>query len=57
VISFTFQLLYPWGQSPWYPLDKKLDGPRIGLGTVMEKKLVRQKSNIGQPAHSQSLYD
>jgi len=20
------QLLYPWGKSPWYPLDRRLDG-------------------------------
>jgi hypothetical protein len=47
VVSFTPRPLYPQGKSPWYPLDKRLDGlyfkirRRIGyaseLGKIMEK--------------------
>jgi hypothetical protein len=28
VVSFTPQLLYPQGKSPWYPLDRRLGGPQ-----------------------------
>jgi hypothetical protein len=27
VVSLTSQLLYPQGKSPWYTLDRRLDGP------------------------------
>jgi hypothetical protein len=34
VVSFTPRPLYPQGKSPWYPLDRRLGGPRISdLGT------------------------
>jgi len=29
VFSFTPRLLYPWGKSLWYPLDRRLSGPQI----------------------------
>jgi len=29
-----FQLLYSWGKSPWYPLDRRLGGP-ISLNCSM----------------------
>jgi hypothetical protein len=28
VLSITPRLFYPLGKSPWYPLDRKLSGPR-----------------------------
>jgi len=28
VASFTLQLLYPWGKSPWNPFDRRLGGPQ-----------------------------
>jgi len=31
-------LLYPWGKSPWYPVDRRLDGPRAGLDAVTKRK-------------------
>jgi hypothetical protein len=24
--------LYPWGKDPWYPLDRRLDGPQSWYG-------------------------
>jgi len=38
VVSFTPQLLYPQGKSPWYPLDRRLSGPRAILDTVVKRK-------------------
>jgi hypothetical protein len=26
VVSFKAQPLYPWGKSPWYPLERRLGG-------------------------------
>jgi hypothetical protein len=34
VIIFTLQLLYPRGESPWYPMDKKLDEPQNWFGHI-----------------------
>jgi hypothetical protein len=31
--------LYPQGKSPWYPLDRKLGGPRAILDAVVKKKI------------------
>jgi hypothetical protein len=28
VVNFTPRPLYPWGRSPWYPLDRRLGGPQ-----------------------------
>jgi hypothetical protein len=28
VVSFTLRVLYPWGKSPRYPLDRRLGGPQ-----------------------------
>jgi len=28
VVSFTPHPLYPWGKSPWYPLNRSLDEPQ-----------------------------
>jgi len=38
VVSFTPQLLYPQGKSPWYPLDRRLDGPQSNSGSGGEEK-------------------
>jgi hypothetical protein len=32
VVSFTPRPLYPKGKSPWYPLDRRLDGPQSHSG-------------------------
>jgi hypothetical protein len=31
-------LLYPWGKTPQYPLDKRLIGSRYNLDTVVRRK-------------------
>jgi hypothetical protein len=38
VVSFTSQLLYPWGKSPLFPLDRRLGGPRVSLDAVAKRK-------------------
>jgi hypothetical protein len=50
--------LYPQGKNPWYPLDKRLDGPRPGLDAEAGGKILCLclGSNPGRPDHSQSLY-
>jgi hypothetical protein len=37
VINFTPLPLYPQGKNPWYPLDRRLVGPRAIPDTVMRK--------------------
>jgi len=32
------QLLYPHGKSPWYSLDKRLDGPHSQSGMMAKIK-------------------
>jgi hypothetical protein len=39
VVSFTPQLLYSQGRSPWYPLDRRLGGPRAVLDAVVKRKI------------------
>jgi hypothetical protein len=52
------QLLYIQGKSPWYPLDRRLDGPQDWSGhSGKEKKSIPypyQESNYSHPAHSLS---
>jgi hypothetical protein len=61
VVSFTSRPLYTPGKSPWYPLDRRLGGPRPFLNTVVKKRIPspRRKLNprtpIDQPGAS-SLY-
>jgi len=31
--------LYPEGKSPWYPLDRRLDGPQRSSGRGGEEKI------------------
>jgi hypothetical protein len=38
VVSFTTRPLYPQGNSPWYPLYRKLIAPQIRAGRGGEKK-------------------
>jgi hypothetical protein len=38
VVSFTPRPLYSQEKSPWYPLDKKLDGPQSRSGSSGEEK-------------------
>jgi hypothetical protein len=38
VVSFTHRPLYPHRKSPWYPLDRKLDGPQSRSGRGGEEK-------------------
>jgi hypothetical protein len=40
VVSFTLRPLYPRGNSPWYPLDRRLGGPRTSLDDVERRKIV-----------------
>jgi hypothetical protein len=39
VVSFTLRLLYPQGKSPWYPMDRRLVGPRAVLAEVVNRKI------------------
>jgi hypothetical protein len=47
------QLLYPQGKSPWYPVDRRLDGPQSQSGCSGEEKnsqpLLELKPSIIQP--------
>jgi len=39
VVSFTPRPLYPQGESHWYPLDRRLGGPRASLDSVVKRKI------------------
>jgi len=39
VVSFMPWSLYPQGKSPWYPLDRRLGGPRAILDVVVKEKI------------------
>jgi hypothetical protein len=59
VVGFTPRPLYPRGESPGYPLDRKLGGPQNRSGRCGEKILSLpglELQNLGGPARSQSLY-
>jgi hypothetical protein len=45
VVSFTPRLLYPRGNSPRYPLDRKLDGPQSRSGRRGENSWPNWDSN------------
>jgi hypothetical protein len=51
VVSFTPRPLYPEGKSPWYPLDRRLGGPRAVLDAVVKRKIPssRRESNPRTP--------
>jgi hypothetical protein len=53
--------LYPQGKSPWYPLDRRLDGPqsRSGRGGVEKNSQLPpgiEPYNPDRPAHRPELY-
>jgi hypothetical protein len=52
--------LYPKGNAPWYPLDKRLDGPHNRFGRRGEEKILPllglEVSPLSRLARSQSLY-
>jgi hypothetical protein len=39
MVSFMPWLLYPWGRSIQYPLDRKLVDPRAGLDVVVKREI------------------
>jgi len=39
MVSFTPRPLCPQKKSPWYPLDRRLGGPRALLDTVVKRKI------------------
>jgi hypothetical protein len=39
VVSFTLRPLYPQEKSPWYPVDRRLGGPRTGVDAVVKRKI------------------
>jgi hypothetical protein len=51
MVSFTPQPLYPQGKSPWYPLDRRLDGPQShsGRGGLEKNSQPRWESNPRTP--------
>jgi hypothetical protein len=60
VESFTPRTLYPRGKSPWYPLERRLGGPRAGLDNLEKRKFFTltglELQPLGRPARNQSLY-
>jgi hypothetical protein len=48
MVSFTSQMLYPWGKSPRYPLDRKLVGTQSRSGRCGVEKIsyTSPKSNL-----------
>jgi hypothetical protein len=40
VVNFTPRSLYPRGQSPRYPLDRRLGGPQSRSGQFGEEKIL-----------------
>jgi hypothetical protein len=56
VVSFTLRPLYPQGNSPWYPLDRRLGGPQNRSGRGGEEKNSQPpagEGNVGvfSPSH------
>jgi hypothetical protein len=53
VVSFTPRPLYSQGKSPWYPVDRRLDGPQSLSGRGGEEKnsqpLLQVETLINQP--------
>jgi hypothetical protein len=40
VVSFTLWPLYSQAKNPWYPLDRRLGGPRAVLDAVVKGKIL-----------------
>jgi hypothetical protein len=49
--SFTPRPLYPQGNSPWYPLDRRLGGPQSQSGHGGEEKNSQTSRTDVQRAH------
>jgi hypothetical protein len=49
--QFRPQPLYPQGNSPWYPFDKRWVSPRAALDAVVKRKIPssRRESNPRTP--------
>jgi hypothetical protein len=56
VVSFTPQPLYPQGKSPWYPLDRRLGGPPVGLVSYVNLRSSYPGLNILATAFVSFLY-
>jgi len=61
VVSLTPQPLYAQGESPWYSLDRRLDGLQSRSGLGVEEKYPQpppgtEPPNPNPPGRSQSLY-
>jgi hypothetical protein len=55
VVSFTNRPLFPGGNAPGYPLDKRLDGPQSRSkrgGKEMSLPCLCRESDPGRPARS-----
>jgi len=39
MVSYMPKLLYPLGESPQYPLDRRMGRPRTGLDEVARRKI------------------
>ena len=37
--SLTPQVLYPWGRSPWYPLNRRLGGTKKCFGRLIKQEI------------------
>jgi hypothetical protein len=60
VVSFTPRPLYPWGKSSWYPLDRRLGGPKSRSGRIGEEKNYQPLpglENSHHPARSPAIYN
>jgi hypothetical protein len=60
VVSFTLRPLHSQGNSPWYPLDRRLGGPQSRSGRGGEEKDSQPPPGIkpynpGRPARSPAL--
>jgi len=52
VVSFMAWPLYPWGKSPWYPLDRRLGCPQSWSGqTVARRKIPSPYQDSNPPDH------
>jgi hypothetical protein len=61
VLSFTPRPLHSQGKSPWYSLDRRLDGPQSRSGRSAEEKNSHsppgiEPQNHDRPARNPALY-